>query len=226
MPRENETFPVLIAQGGEQDTNRWIIDDILLAGRTSSCDILIPNPQVSRQHAQFQKTPGGVILEDLNSKNGTFLNGKKVWEAVLLKDGDVIQIALAQEFLYLSNDATIPLDTSDFPDLLSQQQATAARLRLDPDSRRVWVHDREVSPPLSSLQFDLLEIMARQEGQVIPREELIVSVWGEMEAAGVTDQALDALVRRTRERLESADPDHEYIVTIRGQGFRLDLQGD
>jgi DNA-binding response OmpR family regulator len=61
---------------------------------------------------------------------------------------------------------------------------------------------------------------------VIPREELIVKVWGEIEAAGVTDQALDALIRRTRERLESADPDHDYIITIRGQGFRLDLPED
>jgi DNA-binding response OmpR family regulator len=47
-------------------------------------------------------------------------------------------------------------------------------------------------------------------------------VWGEKQAYEVSEQALDALVRRLRERIASIDPTHTYIVTIRGHGLRLD----
>jgi hypothetical protein len=218
MPVQFETLPVLIGQGGEMNSQRWIIEENLLVGRTSSCDILLPNPQVSRRHAKFINTDEGVMVQDLNSKNGTFLNGTRVRDSIYLQDGDVIQIALAQEFLFLSNDATIPLESSEFQDIKQE-----SRLRLDPDSHRVWINEQEIQPPLSALQFRLLEILHANQGQVMSRDELIVQVWGEQEALGVTDQALDALVRRLRDRLESVDPEYEYIVTIRGQGFRLDI---
>jgi DNA-binding winged helix-turn-helix (wHTH) protein len=61
-----------------------------------------------------------------------------------------------------------------------------------------------------------------KQGEVVPRPELIAAVWGEDEAAGVSDQALDALIRRLRDRLASIDPTHQYIDTVRGHGIRLD----
>ena len=39
---------------------------------------------------------------------------------------------------------------------------------------------------------------------------------------GVSEEAMDALVRRLRDRLSLLDPDHQYIITIRGHGLRLD----
>jgi DNA-binding response OmpR family regulator len=50
-------------------------------------------------------------------------------------------------------------------------------------------------------------------------------VWLEAERDGVTEQAIDALVRRLRDRLAEIDPEGEYIVTIRGHGFRMDPSG-
>jgi DNA-binding response OmpR family regulator len=52
---------------------------------------------------------------------------------------------------------------------------------------------------------------------------VIAAVWPEDAAEGVSDEAIDALVRRIRLRLRELDPDHEYIVTVRGYGFKLDL---
>lgn len=57
---------------------------------------------------------------------------------------------------------------------------------------------------------------------MIDRKELIESVWGEEDAVGVSEQALDALIRRLRDRLAAVDPTHPYIVTVRGHGLRLD----
>ncbi|MBN1438905.1 MAG: winged helix-turn-helix domain-containing protein, partial [Anaerolineales bacterium] len=55
------------------------------------------------------------------------------------------------------------------------------------------------------------------------REDVIGTVWPGEDTGGITDQAIDALVRRLRDRLKEVDPDHEYILTVRGHGFRLDV---
>ena len=52
--------------------------------------------------------------------------------------------------------------------------------------------------------------------------DLISIIWGDEKAVGVSEQALDALVRRLRDRLSQYDQDHEYLVTVRGHGIRLD----
>jgi DNA-binding winged helix-turn-helix (wHTH) protein len=77
-------------------------------------------------------------------------------------------------------------------------------------------------PPLSVSQYDLLVCLYEHQGSVVTREEVVEAVWKNEEAVGVTEQALDALVRRLRDRLKKNDPTHEYIVTIRGVGFKLE----
>ena len=216
----NEALPILVGQGGDYNACRWALEDNLVIGRDGDCEISIANRQISRYHAQLTRSGEKVILEDLDSKNGTFHNGQKIHEPVLLEDGDVIQVALAQKFIFLSKDATIPLDYSKLEGV--PISPGSQRMRLDMDARRVWVNDEEISPPLSALQFKLLAVLCEHEGQVLSRDELIIQAWGEREAPGVTDQALDALVRRLRNQLAKTDPDYEYVATIRGQGFRLD----
>ena len=57
---------------------------------------------------------------------------------------------------------------------------------------------------------------------MVDRHHLIVNAWGEDQAVGVSDQALDALLRRLRDRIAEIDPAHPYIVTLRGHGIRLE----
>ncbi len=89
-------------------------------------------------------------------------------------------------------------------------------------SRRVWVDGNEVNPALSVPQFRLLEALYNSRGRVVSRQDLVIAVWGDEESAGVSEQALDALVRRLRDRLSSLDLSHEYLLTVRGYGLRLD----
>ncbi len=210
-------LPVLIAQSGPLNGQRWLLERATIIGRDPSCDLIINDRQVSRFHARFEPTSSGVYLEDLGSKNGTYCNGRRVDDPVLLKDGDLIQVALVQHFSFLTSDATMPIE----PDLLPADRPHS-RLQLDPRSRRVWVNRKEVIPPLSAQQFRLLQTLDRRQGQVVSRQDLIDDVWGVDEAAGVSEQAFDALVRRLRDRLTSLDPNHAYIITVRGHGLRLD----
>jgi DNA-binding winged helix-turn-helix (wHTH) protein len=218
MEKKGEDVPLLVAQTGPLNGLRWPLRSKLVIGREPGCDIEIPDRQVSRHHARIIPTPEGIQLEDLGSKNGTHYNGLPMETPVLLMDGDVIQIALAQQFIFLSSDATLPLDA----EILPVPTHVTGKLRLEKRSRRVWVGDREVLPPLSVSQFSLLETLYEHEGLVVSRADLIKAIWGEEQAVVISEQALDALVRRLRDRITNVDRDHEYIATIRGHGLRLD----
>lgn len=221
MERPGAEFPVLIAQTGILNGQRWQVDRSLTIGRDESCDIVIADRQISRYHARVSPLEDGVLLEDLGSKNGTFCNSKTVQEPLVLQDGDLVQVALVQQFVYLSSDATMPLDAGQLP---GREQG--GRLFVDTRSRRVWIGAQEVLPPLSVPQFRLLQLLYEQQGRVVSRPELVASVWGDDEAEGVSEQALDALVRRLRDRLAMLDPTHAYMVTVRGHGLRLDNPSD
>jgi DNA-binding response OmpR family regulator len=209
--------PVLLAHNGPLNGLNWNISDILSIGRGLECDIIIDDRQVSRVHAQIRTTKSNETqLEDLDSKNGTFLNGEIIGEPKVLKDGDEIKIALVQKFIFMSSDATLPLDHSHADDL-----SASGKLFIDKKARRVWMGDKELTPPLSVSQYDLLLFLYENEGKVITREEIVERVWGDKESIGVTEQAIDALVRRLRTRLIKQDPSHEYIITVRGVGYIL-----
>ncbi len=213
---ENNTLesPLLIAQSGPLEGQRWKIKSELVLGRGSDCDIIIPMRQVSRQHSRVYPEQDSIFAEDLGSKNGTYVNGQLLHEPIILCDGDELQISLAQHFVYLSSDSTMPLENLPL-------EIHKRRLRIDAGARRVWIIDQEVDPPLSASQFNLLHILYDQTGEVVPRSQIINTVWGES-AEGVTEQALDALVRRLRDRLAELDSTREYIITVRGHGLRLE----
>ncbi len=63
-------------------------------GRVAECTITVPDPKVSRQHAEVRRDREGFVLVDLGSTNGTLVNGRSVREAHL-HDGDRIVIGPA-----------------------------------------------------------------------------------------------------------------------------------
>lgn len=65
---------------------------VLTVGRQSCCDLVLEDDTVSRQHARFECRPEGYFLEDLGSRNGTYLNGERVSSATRIFDGDRIQL--------------------------------------------------------------------------------------------------------------------------------------
>lgn len=217
MKDNNHEVPVLICQTGKLTGMRWILDkDLIVIGRSPECTFVIPDRQVSREHLELRRCSEGFMIKDLESKNGTYLNGVKVDKGeVLVQDGDVIQVAVAQKLIFAGTESTVPLSMED------AGQMGLGRMRMDSKARRVWVGDREIDPPISPLQFHLLELLYSNIDRVISRDEIAEYVWPESEGVGVSEQAIDALVRRLRERLIEADPDYGYIETVRGHGFRL-----
>jgi hypothetical protein len=212
MKKSQEEYPLLIADDGLLKGRRWELSHTLVLGRESTCDVVISDRQISRFHARLTPTKEGVTLEDLGSKNGTYHNGMMLSAPVMLQDGDRLTVGIAQQFTYLTSDATMPLLDGGKP----------GRLMMDQKSRRVWVKQQQLDPPLSAQQFRLLWLLYDNQGQVVSRPDLVTAVWADDQSMGVSDQALDALIRRLRDRLATLDPTHQYIHTVRGHGVSLD----
>jgi DNA-binding winged helix-turn-helix (wHTH) protein len=63
-----------------------------LIGREDDCVVVIDSPEVSRYHAAIDVEPAGAILHDLGSKNGTFVDGRRIESTVSLDSGAEIEI--------------------------------------------------------------------------------------------------------------------------------------
>ncbi len=66
-------------------------DQVGLIGRTLDATIAVTDPLVSRNHARVELSPEGLLLSDLRSANGTFVNGRRIRE-IWLEDGDVVTV--------------------------------------------------------------------------------------------------------------------------------------
>ncbi|HMM28099.1 MAG TPA: FHA domain-containing protein, partial [Aggregatilineaceae bacterium] len=209
--------PVLIIHEGEKAGQRFILQEPeLIIGRGGECGLVLPERQVSREHIRIYRAGETYYLEDLDSKNGTWVNGRQIKdEPVPLRDGDEINVALAAKLTFIGSEATAPLMVDELPGSLG-------RLQINRDSRRVFIAGKEVDPPLSLPQYRLLEMLYDAGGAVCTRDGVVEAVWPEAVGEGVSEQAIDALVRRLRDRLAEVDPDNQYIITVRGHGFRLE----
>ena len=77
---------------GAADGKAWESTNVLRAGRLDSLEIVLDDPSVSRRHAEIRSSPEGWQLRDLDSTNGTFLNGTRVATCECpLQPRDVIQ---------------------------------------------------------------------------------------------------------------------------------------
>jgi hypothetical protein len=209
---------MLMVREGNSPRRQWALQGaIVVIGRGDDCHIIIDDRQASRHHARITQTEDGYVLEDLASKNGTFLNGQPLTVPTVLRDGDEVGIAFAAKLGFVDAGATAPL-------LFDEELGPI--IRMDTEAKRVWVAARELAPPLSLAQYRLLELLYENRGRVVSREEVVSAVWAEDDAEGVSEQAIDALARRLRERIAEADPDHQYVVTVRGHGFRLEYTAD
>lgn len=212
--------PVLLVIEGPLRGHKWMLNrDAITIGRGGASDVVIPDQRISREHVQIIRTHEGYVVEDLASKNGTHVNSTELTQPQLLREGDEIQIALCVRIKFIGDEATIDLDESELPITpLNEGQA----LQLDERKKAVSVDGHILDPQLSPHQFRLLQLLYDAEGAVCTRDEVVQAVWPDADIEGVSEQAIDALVRRLRDRLAELSPDHQFVVTVRGYGFRFE----
>jgi pSer/pThr/pTyr-binding forkhead associated (FHA) protein len=79
----------------------------LLIGRLPECDVYLQDNLVSRMHARISVQEGGVVLEDLHSSNGVYVNGLRIAHNVALREGDRILIGTVEISLFETREASL-----------------------------------------------------------------------------------------------------------------------
>jgi DNA-binding response OmpR family regulator len=98
----------------------------------------------------------------------------------------------------------------------------AGELEIRADQFQAFVRGSSID--LTRREFEVLQLLAEANGQVLQREEIYQRVWGYAMARG--DRSVDVFVRKVRQKLEKASPDWEYIHTHFGIGYRFEPQGE
>jgi DNA-binding response OmpR family regulator len=165
---------------------------------------VIPNKRVSREHARLHRQGRRLVLTDLGSTNGTFLNSERVLAPVEVRDGD--RVSIGDVVLTLHDPERTYLETPR-PELEVDVQAGIVRV----DGRVV-----ELSPRESALVTYLYE----QRGEICSRDDIGSTVWPEY-GEGIHDYQVENLVRRLRARIEPDPANPQLLLTVRGMGYKL-----
>ncbi|HJU40073.1 MAG TPA: FHA domain-containing protein [Tahibacter sp.] len=100
--RIRQALPKFMLRGVSGSTfgKTFALVGTMTIGRQQDCDIAIPGDEISRHHAKIQVLPDGVMVEDMGSANGTFINDKRVHSGVL-KAGEELRLDTVR-FLLMS----------------------------------------------------------------------------------------------------------------------------
>ena len=99
-----------VAKDGEKTTEYVLKDGVNLVGREDNCDVVIDSQHISRNHISVVVKRDGVMIQDLNSRNGTFVNGLRVKNSVEIKNGDVVSLGkYRMVFISEEESATTPV---------------------------------------------------------------------------------------------------------------------
>jgi len=84
------SYRLVVHTGPNPGTVFELARDVAMVGRDVTNEIVLGDPEISRQHARFTRTPAGYVIEDLGSTNGTFVNGERLAAPRVLTPGDTI----------------------------------------------------------------------------------------------------------------------------------------
>lgn len=211
--------PLLVIKGGDGSPAQLDWDKPMLTiGRDPGNDIVIDHLLASRRHARLEHDENGYLVRDLDSTNGTYVNGERIAGHCSLHNQDRIWIA-DTEIIFNDPEATqkgpLPIE------VLKRLRGAEPALRLDTRAKDVYIKGDKLAPPLTVKEFQLLDLLYTHAGEVISKEEIAKNVWD----YEVYDyNAIDALVYRLRQRIEDDPGNPRFLVTVRGFGYKLITQ--
>ena len=155
---------LIVASGKSAGRSIAIKRNQLLIGRAEQCDVRPLSEEVSRRHCAVTVGPADVWIEDLGSRNGTFVNGTRIAERTKLADGDLIRVGSLELKVSCSgaapaaggseDDVSRWLMADDSPAGMSDTTRSLASARdSDPDLEASNIHGASVaaSSPESTL---------------------------------------------------------------------------
>jgi len=155
---ENQSFGLVVKQKNQTNTFQ-VSKTRLLLGSSDRCDYVIGSPSVSGIHAVVEQESGGLKIYDMNSLNGTFVNGEKVVYATL-REGDIIKLS----------DVEIKVSKSNPKQIVSSSEINIDEIPLLPTSnKKAEGHEiYESSHPLRKLKQADFSKYIFEDGQIRP----------------------------------------------------------
>ena len=101
---------VTVIFGGQEQKTYPIDKSKIVVGREPKCDIHIDNLGISREHCAFSQRGDAYLVQDLNSSNGTYVNGRKITEHFLNHDDEIV---IGKYMLKFKNDAQVANKAED-----------------------------------------------------------------------------------------------------------------
>ena len=149
-------FRMIVRAGPNPGTVFELTKEVSLIGRDVTNDVVVGDAEVSRQHARITRTPGGYVLEDLGSTNGTFVNSERLVAPRVMNPGDLVALG---ETVSLTFDATAPEAAAT----VAQPAATAEPAKkAPPGAAKPAVQDQQVAPPSPAAEDPLPEKKGRK----------------------------------------------------------------
>ena len=220
------TARLLVREGPEAGAVYALGECVTTLGRGDDNDLVLAHEGISWHHAEIRHEAGAYQLVDRGSKNGTWLNGRRLaaHEPAPLAAGDVITFPcrppLRLTFALRAPTATVDLTLHDADVVPAATPGLAASsdLTIDLRTAEVWARGRPVQ--LTAKEFRTLAVLYEAGGALLSKHELAERVWPEYGGA-VGDENIEQLIARLRRKLEE-DPAHpRHLLTLRGLGYRL-----
>lgn len=202
----------------------------IVAGVAETCDLRLDRyfqgriRIISRQHFKISYLPSsGFIITDLNSTNGTIVDGEALlpYQPRLLHQGNVIVLSGNDEF-------TIEVGIADdwqteavahFKRTLSSQPSSG--FHFDPDREQFIIDGHRLAhTTLTRIEFEVLNHLYRHRGKVVSYDDLADAVWG----GSIQNNTIAKTIANLRDKLDkTVMGSSRYIVTIYGRGFKLEV---
>ena len=90
--QRREGTKVVMVKSETQQGTELEVEDVTVLGRSPEADVLLDDPYASEFHMRLVAQENGMVLHDLGSTNGTYINGRRVTAPTTLRRGDNIQV--------------------------------------------------------------------------------------------------------------------------------------
>jgi hypothetical protein len=220
---------VVVENGDKSDIGKKfpLGENPMIVGRKTTennPDICLNDEFVSRRHAEISFDTHTYKIRDLDSTNGTSIDGQRIEPGKFYSLTDNVTIGLGiasgvvQVILRFRTSLSIP--TTRLTNTNIFELSIVSWLRIGGKLGEVWVDEKLVSLPKKEYEF--LICLYKKAGQVCTREELISEVWPEvLDASGVSDAAIDQLVHRLRLKIEMDPAQPKRLISRKGFGYMI-----
>ena len=126
----------------------------------------------------------------------------------ITKPFNILEVKASIKAIFRRNNRNVPEQEN-------QKVIETKGLKIDVDSRRVYIDDKEVN--LTAKEFELVYLLVSNPNKVYSREQLLKTIWGPSYPGDA--RTVDVHVRRLREKIEATPADPKYIHTKWGVGY-------